>query len=220
MPIKLILFDLDGTLVDTSKDITNALNYALKQHGIQELTVQDTVKMVGEGITRLIEKVIGDEKFHMRDNIIKMFIEYYSEHLADYSREYPYVRETLEQLSRHKKAIISNKRESLSIELLKKLDLSKYFDLVAGSDTTSEKKPSPVPIFHIMGKLEAKPYESMIVGDSSFDIEAGKKAGIKTVAVSYGYRESTYLQDADYMIDSLKDLVTLILKEESGTSRQ
>jgi phosphoglycolate phosphatase len=210
MPIKLILFDLDGTLVDTRQDITTALNHALKQYGMQELTVQDTVKMVGEGITRLIEKILGDEKLHMRDEIIKIFIEYYSEHLADYSREYPYVRETLEQLSGYKKAVISNKRESLSVELLKKLDLSKYFNLIAGSDTTPEKKPSPVPILHIMGKLETKPYESMIVGDSSYDIEAGKKAGIKTVAVTYGYREKKYLQDADYMIDSLKDLADLI----------
>lgn len=210
MSIKLILFDLDGTLVDTSKDITTALNYALRQYGIQELSVQETKKMVGEGITRLIEKILGDEKIHMRDEIIRRFIEYYSEHLADYSREYPHVRETLEQLGGYKKAVISNKRESLSVELLEKLDLLKYFNLVAGSDTTSEKKPSPVPIFHIMGKLESKPNESMIVGDSSFDIEAGKKAGIKTVAVTYGYREKHHLQDADYMIDSLKDLTSLI----------
>jgi phosphoglycolate phosphatase len=210
MPIKLILFDLDGTLVDTSQDITTALNYALKQHGMQALSVQDTIKMVGEGITRLIEKVIRDEKLHMRDEIIKIFIKYYSEHLTDYSREYPYVRETLDQLSGYKKAVISNKRESLSVELLENLDLLKYFNLVAGSDTTSEKKPSPVPIFYIMEKLETKPYESMIVGDSSFDIEAGKKAGIKTVAVTYGYRERQYLKDADYMIDSLKDLISLL----------
>ena len=210
MPIKLILFDLDGTLVDTSKDITTALNYALKQYGIKEHSVQETINMVGEGITRLIEKILGDKKIHMRDEIIRRFIEYYSEHLSDYSREYPYVRETLDQLDGYKKAVISNKRESLSVELLEKLDLLKYFNLVAGSDTTSEKKPSPVPIFHIMEKLDTKPYESMIVGDSNFDIEAGEKAGIKTVAVTYGYRERQYLQDADYMIDSLKDLIFLI----------
>jgi len=212
MPVKLILFDLDGTLVDTSQDITIALNYALKTYGMRELTVQDTVKMVGEGITRLIEKVLGDEKISMRDEIIKNFVEYYSGHLADYSREYPYVRETLEQLSGYKKAVISNKREALSVELLQRLDLFRYFNLVAGSDTTPEKKPSPVPIFYIMGKLDAGPYESMIVGDTSYDIEAGKKAGIKTVAVTYGYRERKYLQDADYIIDSLKNLNNLIYK--------
>jgi phosphoglycolate phosphatase len=210
MPIKLILFDLDGTLVDTSKDITTALNHALKHYGIKELSVQETIKMVGEGITRLIEKILGDEKLLMKDELIEMFIQYYSKHLVDYSREYPYVRETLENLRNYKKAVISNKRESLSVELLEKLNLLKYFDLVVGSDTTSEKKPSPVPIFHIMGELVTKPYESMIVGDSSFDIEAGKKAGIKTVAVTYGYRRKHHLQDADYMIDSIKDLTSLI----------
>lgn len=210
MPIKLILFDLDGTLVDTSKDITTALNYALKQYGIKEHSVQETISMVGEGITRLIEKILGDKKIHMRDEIIRRFIEYYSEHLSDYSREFPYVRETLDQLNGYKKAVISNKRESLSVELLEKLDLLKYFNLVAGSDTTSEKKPSPVPIFHIMEKLDTKTYETMIVGDSNFDIEAGKKAGIKTVAVTYGYRERQYLQDADHIIDSLKELIFLI----------
>jgi phosphoglycolate phosphatase len=210
MLIKLILFDLDGTLVDTKQDITTALNYALKQYGIQELTVQDTVKMVGEGITRLIEKVLGDEKLGMRDEIIRRFIEYYSEHLADYSREYPYVRETLEQLSLYKKAVISNKRESLSEELLNKLDLLKYFNLIVGSDTTSERKPSPVPVQYVLEKLDIKQAESLLVGDSNYDIEAGKKAGIRTVAVTYGYRERKYLQDADYMIDNLKDLADLI----------
>lgn len=215
MPIKLIIFDLDGTLIDTSKDITNALNYALKAYSIKELTVKETVKIIGEGTTRLIEKIIGDEKLKMRDEIIKRFIEYYSEHLADYSREYPHVRETLEQMNGYKKAIISNKRESLSSELLEKLDLFKYFNLVIGSDTTSEKKPSPLPIFHVMEKLNTNKNESMIVGDSNYDIEAGKKAGIKTVAVTYGYRERQYLQDADHMIDSIKDLTALILKMKS-----
>jgi phosphoglycolate phosphatase len=215
MPIKLIMFDLDGTLVDTSKDITNALNYALKTYSIKKLTVKETVKMVGEGTTRLIEKIIGDEKLPMRDEIIKRFIEYYSEHLTDYSREYPYVRETLEQLNGYKKAIISNKRESLSSKLLEKLDLFKYFNLVVGSDTTSEKKPSPLAIFHVMEKLNTNQNESMIVGDSNYDIEAGKKAGIKTVAVTYGYRERQYLQNADHIIDSIKDLTALILKMES-----
>ena len=210
MPVKLILFDLDGTLVDTKQDITNALNCALKQYGIQELTVQDTVKMVGEGITRLIEKVLGDEKPGMRDEIIRRFVEYYSEHLADYSREYPYVRETLEQLSLYKKAVISNKRESLSEELLNKLDLLKYFDLIVGSDTTSERKPSPVPVQYVLGKLDIQQDESILVGDSNYDIESGKRAGIRTVAVTYGYRERKYLQDADYMIESLKDLPGLI----------
>ncbi|MEW6418185.1 MAG: HAD-IA family hydrolase [Nitrospirota bacterium] len=209
MAIKLIIFDLDGTLVDTSIDITNALNYALKPYGM-DLTVDDTVKMVGEGITTLIEKLLGDEKIQASDNVIKRFLDYYSEHLIDYSSIYPHVKETLEKLNGYKKAVISNKREYLSTKLLDKLDLLKYFDLVIGSDTTSEKKPSAIPVIHVFTKFGVGPQESIMVGDSNYDIEAGKKAGVKTVAVTYGYRERQYLKDADYMIDSIEELLELL----------
>ncbi len=210
MQIKLIIFDLDGTLVDTSGDITNALNYALKPYGRRDLTVEDTIKMVGEGITRLIEKLLENERIQKRDTVIKRFLDYYSEHLVDFSTLYPHVRETLEKLNGYKKAVISNKREYLSTRLLDKLDLLKYFDLVVGSDTTSERKPSAIPVIYVFTKLGVNPDESIIVGDSNYDIEAGKKAGLKTVAVTYGYRERQYLIDADYIIDSIKDLLTLL----------
>jgi phosphoglycolate phosphatase len=210
MQIKLIIFDLDGTLVDTSRDITNALNYAFKPYGLKELSVEDTIKMVGEGITRLIEKLLGDEKIQMRDIAIKRFLDYYSKHLIDYSSIYPHVRETLQKLNDYKKAVISNKREYLSTRLLDKLGLLKYFDLVVGSDTTSERKPSAIPVIYVFTKLGVNPDESIIVGDSNYDIEAGKKAGLKTVAVTYGYRKKQYLMDADYIIDSIKDLLALL----------
>ncbi len=210
MQIKLIIFDLDGTLVDTSGDITNALNYALKPYGLRDLTVEDTIKMVGEGITRLIEKLLENERIQMRDTVIKRFLDYYSEHLVDFSTLYPHVRETLEKLNDYKKAVISNKREYLSTRLLDKLDMLKHFDLVVGSDTTSERKPSAIPVIYVFTKLGVNPDESIIVGDSNYDIEAGKKAGLKTVAVTYGYRERQYLIDADYIIDSMKDLLTLL----------
>jgi len=210
MGIKLIIFDLDGTLVDTSIDITNALNYALKPYGMKELTVEDTIKMVGEGITKLVEKILVDEKSQLRDTIIERFLDYYSKHLIDHSSVYPHVRETLEKLNGYKKAVISNKREYLSTELLEKLDLLKYFDLVVGSDTTSEKKPSSIPVIHALSKLDVNHNETIIVGDSNNDIEAGKKANIKTVAVTYGYRERQYLMDADYMINSIEELLFLL----------
>jgi len=206
MAIKLILFDLDGTLVDTVKDIRNALNYALSPYGTIHLSVEQTKQLIGEGISRLMEKCLGKEGVQWRDAAIKRFLDYYSRHLVNNSTVYPYVRETLEKLSGYKKAIISNKREDLSRNLLEKLDLLKHFELIIGSDTTPERKPSAAPVIHALAKFNIRPHEAVIVGDSNYDMEAGKKAGIKTIAVTYGYRERRYLLDADHIINSFNDL--------------
>jgi len=210
MSIKLIIFDLDGTLVDTSRDITNALNHALTSHGLNSLTVEETKRLVGEGITRLVEKIIGENKAGEREEIIKKFLAYYEEHLIDFSYSYPNVKETLKALNGYKKAVISNKRESLSKRVLEKLDLLRYFDMVVGSDTTPERKPSPVPVLYVLEHFHFHPDEAVIVGDSNFDIEAGKNAGVKTVAVTYGFRDRRYLSEAAGIIDDMGDLPALL----------
>ncbi|OGW54212.1 MAG: hypothetical protein A2Y81_10985 [Nitrospirae bacterium RBG_13_43_8] len=212
MAIKLIMFDLDGTLVDTAQDITNALNFALEPYDIKILTVEDTIKLIGEGVSRLVEKVLPVEKMHLKSDFIRRFLEYYSEHLTNNSKEYPHIRETLENLTNLRKAVISNKREDLSKRLLEKLGLSEYFDLIIGSDTASERKPSAVPVLYVINKLGVSIEESIIVGDSNYDIEAGRKAGVKTVAVTYGYRHRESLTEADYIIDDIRELVPLVQK--------
>lgn len=212
MPLKLIIFDLDGTLVDSSIDITNALNYALAPYGYSPLTAGDVIKMVGEGVTRLIERLVGVADAAVKDEVMARFLEHYSQHLLDNTTEYPGVRTTLEGLTGYKKAIISNKRELLSRRTLDGLGLSGFFDFIVGSDTTSEKKPSPVPILRTLSVLEVGPAEAVIVGDSNFDIDAGKAAGITTVAVTYGYRPIEAISHADYMIDRMPDLIPLMKK--------
>jgi phosphoglycolate phosphatase len=213
--MKLVIFDLDGTLVDTGRDITNALNHALNFYGLKSLSLEETIMMIGEGITRLIEKVLGQEKSGKRDLVVQKFIDYYAEHLTDFSKVYPGVRETLERLHGYKKAVISNKREFLSTRLLDKLGLLEFFAMVVGSDTTPERKPSAMPIMHVLTTLGVHPDEAAIVGDSNFDIEAGEKAGIQTIAVTYGYRDKHYLSDADFMIDSFRELPDILDRTSS-----
>lgn len=219
MPIRLIIFDLDGTLVDTVQDITDALNHALVPHGISPLTTKEAMIMVGEGISRLIEKVLPEEKQHLKDEVRETFLTYYSEHLTTHSKEYPHVREALDALRHYKKAVISNKREALSRELLEELNLAHYFDLIIGSDTAGERKPSPLPVLYVISKIGVTPAESIIVGDSNYDVESGKKAGIKTVAVTYGYRPREMLKDADYMIDDLRELIPLLYEMKKITEK-
>ncbi|MBI3377256.1 MAG: HAD-IA family hydrolase [Nitrospirae bacterium] len=211
----LIIFDLDGTLVDSGKDITNALNYAIAPYGFKPLTVEDTIKMVGEGLTRLIEKILEDNNVYIKDAVLDRFIKYYSEHLTDFTRPYPGVIKTLEILGRYKKAVISNKRESLSKKLLEQLGLMKFFDVVLGSDSAAEKKPSPEPVKKVLKILGIEPQRAIIVGDSAFDIQAGKGAGLITVAVTYGFRDRESLASADFLIDNMAQLLTLIEKNNA-----
>ncbi len=207
--IRLVMFDLDGTLVDSSVDITNALNYATRPYGIRELTVDQTIGLVGEGITRLIEKIVGEGNAIMPE-VLDRFIRHYSDHLVDFTVPYGGVRETLEQLHGYKKAVISNKRESLSRRLLEELGLISYFDLVLGSDSAEERKPSPKPLQMALAAFGLKPAAAAIVGDSNFDIEAGKAAGVLTIAVTYGYRSIDYLRAADYIISDIVEVVPLL----------
>lgn len=212
MSIELIIFDLDGTLIDSKIDITNALNYAMEPYSPGRLTPEDIVKLVGEGITRLIEKLAGGRGETVRADVASRFLRHYTDHLVDYTKEYPGVTETLEKLGGYRKAIISNKRESLSKKVLDGLGLAKYFDIVIGSDTTPERKPSPVPVLKALSELKVEPDGAVMVGDSNYDIDAGRAAGLATVAVTYGYRPREVIAHADYLIDRINELVPLLEK--------
>ncbi len=216
--IKLLIFDLDGTLIDSSHDITDAINHAVTPLGVRPLTVTEIKEMVGSGITKLIEDLISTEKivldskqpYNLKEEAVNRFLEYYSAHLLDNTTAYPQVKETLSKLGRYKKAVISNKREGFSKMVLEGVNLLEFFDVVLGSDSISERKPSPVPVFEVLKRLDVSKSETVIIGDSNFDIEAGKAAGVKTVAVTYGYRSKEALKEADFMIDKFRELLNVL----------
>ena len=130
-------------------------------------------------------------------------------HLIDNTLLYPGVKDTLSRLGRYKKAVLSNKREKYSRQILNDLGVLEYFDLVWGSDSVREKKPSPVPILDLMNAIGVSNEETAIIGDSNYDIEAGRAAGIKTVGVTYGFRSREFLKDADIIVDRFEDLLTI-----------
>jgi phosphoglycolate phosphatase len=210
MNIKVIIFDLDGTLVDSRGDITNALNYAVEPYGFENLTVERTVSLIGEGVSRLIEKRLGTKAADLQEAALRRFLEYYGEHLVDSSALYPGVRETLELLGKYRKTVISNKREDLSKRLLEGLNSSIFFEMIWGSDSTPEKKPSPVPVLKMLKKMCCRPEEAVFVGDSVYDIQAGKAAGVRTVAVSYGYGDRRVLGGTDVVIDRMNYLLSIM----------
>lgn len=216
--IKLLIFDLDGTLADTSRDIADAINYALKPFGQRKYSVEETKTMVGSGISKLLEKLIvsapliNNDKTNPKELVTGRFLEFYSRHLLDNTVAYPGVKETLSKLGDYKKSVLSNKREKYSRQILNDLEILEYFDLVWGSDSVREKKPSPVPIFDLMDKFNVVKKETAIIGDSNYDVDAGKAAGIKIVGVTYGFRTRNYLNGSDVIIDSFDELPDIIPK--------
>jgi len=211
MPVKLLIFDLDGTLVDSSLDISKAINYAFGPYGIPEVGVAETITLIGEGLTRLIGKVIERKAPDLDlSTLVARFLEHYSTHLSDNTRPYPGVEKVLRALQGYKKAIVSNKTEALSIKVLEALDLMRYFDCVMGGDTLPEKKPSPIPIFDLLRRFNMRPDEALLVGDSIYDIDAGRAAGVKTVAALYGYGGPGFWKRADYRIESIEGLIGIL----------
>ncbi len=227
--LKLLIFDLDGTLADTSRDIADAINYALRPFGQRTFSVEEIKVMVGSGISKLLGSLIpkeglvptyppllkggnrkGNEDFSAKELVTNRFLEFYSKHLLDHTIAYPQVKETLSKLTAYKKAVLSNKRETYSTEILKGLELAEYFDIIWGSDSVREKKPSPVPILDLIKKFNVSPDETVVIGDSNYDIDAGKAAGVKVLAVTYGFRSMEFLKGADIIIDSFQELLDVL----------
>jgi phosphoglycolate phosphatase len=219
MILKLIIFDLDGTLVDSKVDITNAVNYAISPYCVEPASVEETTTLVGEGVTRLIAKLLEKRKVYLDLSVlVARFRSYYSEHPVSHTAPYPGVKQTLRSLHRYRKAVISNKFRSSALEVLGELQLSQYFDEVAGVDTFPERKPSPVPVLLILDQFKARPEETLIVGDSIYDIQAGRASGIKTVAAAYGYGSPGFSENADFTITDFPQLIDVINRFNLGTT--
>jgi len=212
MAVRLIIFDLDGTLIDSVGDISAAVNYAIEPHGLTPVTLEETKASVGEGVPSLIEKVLALKRatFLDREELAKRVLEHYSAHLVAKTAPYPEVRETLERLGSCRKAVISNKLTVLAEKILEALNLLKYFEVVAGSDSSPERKPSPVPVLRVLSLVDVPPHEALIVGDSVYDMAAGRAAGLRTVAVTYGYGAPGFSVGCDFVIDRFSELLEIV----------
>ncbi len=207
--IKLLIFDLDGTLVDSIPDLTDSINYALTKLNYPELSQKQVKKMVGSGLKKLLQLAIGNGKDVTLKKAHSYFIEYYTQNLVNKTTYYKDVPEMLTYFSDKKKAIYSNKPDKLTVEIIQKLQLENHFTKIMGAQPNKYKlKPSPEGIHIILKELNIAPQEAIMIGDSTHDIEAGKAAGIYTCAVTYGYRSKELLTTSkpDLLIDNCLDL--------------
>jgi phosphoglycolate phosphatase len=208
-----VLFDLDGTLVDSAPDLAAALNLLLTELDRACLTQTEVKPLIGDGIAKMVERGLDATGGLPGDGALGRHIEryraIYGGMLAERTRPYPGVRETLAALRRsgHRLGVVTNKPVRASRALVAALDLADYFDAIAGGDSYAVHKPHPGHLLELLAELGAEPGDAVMVGDSEHDVAAARSAGIPVVLMTYGYGGTPAAQrQADAVLDDFAAL--------------
>ncbi|MBV9833925.1 MAG: HAD-IA family hydrolase [Alphaproteobacteria bacterium] len=212
-PFRTIVFDLDGTLIDSARDVGEAVNRVLADHGLAPLDDATQRTLMGEGGKVRTRKAFALRGVSLDETALRArvgdFIRYYAERPVVHTRPYDGVAETLDALSRSgvRLAVCTNKYEASARDVLGRLDLMAMISDVAGADTFDVRKPDPGHVLMLLARMGAQPAEAAMVGDSVHDVHAGKRAGLPTVAVSWGYTEIPAHQlGADAVVERFTDI--------------
>lgn len=217
MSYKCLLFDLDGTLVDSRADLANSVNLMLAEIGRETLPSCRILNFVGEGARLLVEKALtaSSEVPPIKsevDRALEIYRRHYREHLLDHTHSYPEVEETLAHFSHLPKAVVTNKPYEFSMALLEGIGLLRHFRVILGGDSLPERKPSPMMLLEAASQCGISPPDCLMVGDTKFDVLAGRAAGMKTCGYIPGFRGRTELADAgaDFLIERFNELRVLV----------
>jgi len=214
---RLIIFDLDGTLIDSRVDVANAANAARASVDLASLPLETVQGYVGDGVTKLVERILPENKRDAFDAALAAFLEFYAAHSLDHTTLYPGVRETVETLAQSRKlAVVTNKRRYLTMPILEGLGIAGFFAQVVGGDGPLARKPSPEPLLSVCEAEGIPPNESLMVGDSPTDVSAARAAGISVCGVTYGYKPPEVVRAAnpDFIINSIPGLLELVVPME------
>jgi phosphoglycolate phosphatase len=190
-----IVFDLDGTLIDTAPDLIDTLNLILAREGLPVVPFERARNLIGGGAKVMIERALNAEgracPTSELDRLYAAFVAHYADHIADRSRPFPALEPTLERLAAagHRLAVCTNKREWLSKRLLETLKLADRFAAICGQDTFGMQKPDPEVFRRTVRRAGGEPERAIMVGDSKTDIHTARAARVPVVAVDFGYSE-------------------------------
>jgi phosphoglycolate phosphatase len=206
--VRALIFDLDGTLIDSKLDLAHAVNATLEHMRREALSHETIYSYVGNGAPMLVRRALGEGASDEEVNAgLAHFLSYYRAHMLDNTVPYPGVREGLALLERHPMAVLTNKPVHFSRAILDGLGLLPYFRCVYGGNSFEQKKPHPMGTERLLRELEAGPREAMIVGDSDVDVRTARNAGTWACGVSYGLgMEGMTAHPPDLMLDSLVEL--------------
>jgi phosphoglycolate phosphatase len=210
--MELLVFDLDGTLVDSELDLANSVNATLEKIGRKPLSVELIASYIGQGVTVLITRSLGaGANGELVERATEIFLNHYRDHMLDNTATYPGVREALAELEGRKMAVLTNKPVRFSREMLKGLGLAERFLQIYGGNSFENKKPDPIGLNRLMEETEVPASRTMMIGDSVSDVMAGRNAGVWTCGVNYGFGAPT-LDEAppDIRIDDLRELPKLL----------
>lgn len=212
--MKLAVFDLDGTLIDSLADIAEASNYALRKLNLPEYELSKYNYFVGDGVANLIQRILPDDKQHLFNEALSLYNAYYNDHYTVKTYVYDGITEMLESLKKNgvTLAVASNKTDFFVENVIKNYFGDNLFSLVCGKSEGRAVKPDPEIVINIMNKLSAKPEECFMIGDTNIDIKTGKNAGIKTIGCLWGFRTLKELSEAgaDFIAEKPDDILKFI----------
>lgn len=208
----LIIFDLDGTLIDSKLDLATSVNEVLTLQGRHSLPNETIYGYIGNGVRHLIERSLGNATPGEVDRTLEKFAPIYRNHLLDTTRPYDGVRSALAALQAGRTlAVLSNKPHPMSVACLEGLKLASYFQFIFGGDSFPSRKPDPIGIETLISETGAAREKTLMVGDSRVDYETARNASIPICMVSYGLGASEIESlDPDYVVNDLRELIPIV----------
>ena len=212
--MNLLIFDLDGTLIDSKLDLAHAVNAARAHMGLGDLPHPLVFSYVGNGAPTLIRRSLGPEAGEAQvQEALEFFLEYYRDHMLDYTTLYPGVADTLDVLlqSGKRMAVLTNKPVRISRAIISGLGLERHFFQIYGGNSFEQKKPHPIGIETLLSEAGMGAGHALMIGDSAVDIQTARNAGIKSCGVTYGFQPETLAAEPpDFLIDRFEDLPAVI----------
>jgi phosphoglycolate phosphatase len=211
MSYDFLIFDLDGTLVDSQNDLAKVVNLIRADYDLKALNVEQVKAYLGNGVNTLMEEIVPLNHVNNQE-LVKKFSFYYDKHLADFTVLYDGVKEMLDILKGKKKAILSNKPQIFCEKIAFILGIADYFVKIWGGDTLKVKKPDQKTIFSLVEATNSDIKKTVMIGDSANDFLVSKQAGIDSIAVSYGYatKEQIDFYKPTFIVNSVKDLINIV----------
>jgi phosphoglycolate phosphatase len=208
--IELVMFDLDGTLADTGHDLADSVNFTRAHFALPPLPEKLVYANVGRGVEHLLKHSLPEERPDRFQEVMRVFLAHYENHLLDRTVLYPGVHEVLKLFRGKRRLVVSNKMLRLTLAVVRGLGVADEFDDILGGDSAPEKKPHPALLQLALQKFDVAPSRALMVGDGDTDIEAGKRAGVITCGVTYGLgnRDDLVAAKPDFLLDRIGDLAS------------